>query len=251
MVKNNFILLLFLFAAFWGCNSENSSPQETENIVPSDTASSRFSFVLYDGLTKEIIPPVLSKLEDNYSRVINSLAPGQNIQVFTVKIWNDNEHFLDDMQKSLGVKYPGAAGYVYGRTEIRLLKRGDITQAALHEFCHCVSFYVNSTIGNNPRWLWEAIAIYEAGEFVNPKSLSYLVQGNFPTLLQLSVDVNQGSQIIYQLGYIIVDYIKSTWGGAKYIELIKTNGNIASTLGISTTQFEAGWKKFVQDKYLK
>lgn len=238
-------------AALMGCKSESPNQQDTEDIIPGDTVSSHFTFILYDGLTSDIIPPILSRLEDNYQRVTNDLVSGQTIQPVNVKIWNDNEHFLEDMQKSLGVKYPGATGYVYGRTEIRLLKRGDITQAALHEFSHCVSFYVNSTIGNNPRWLWEAIAIYEAGEFVNPKSLSYLVQGNFPTLAQLNIGVNDGAQLIYQLGYIIVEYIKSTWGADKYIGLIKANGNTAAALGISTAEFESGWKKFVQNKYLK
>ena len=53
----------------------------------------------------------------------------------------------------------------------------------------------NPRFGNNPRWFWETVALYENGEFVNPANLDYIVRGMFPTLQQLNVDPNGGTQI--------------------------------------------------------
>ena len=251
MQKILYIFFLFLLITLTGCSSDETTKPETENGNPQDLSSTHFSCVLYDGLSNSIVLPILSKLETNYNRVTNDLAPGVSINKTMVSIWNDNEHFLSDMQKALGVRYPGATGYVYGKSEIRILFWTGSPQDALHEFCHIVSLYVNNNFGNNPRWLWESAAVYEAGEFVDPKSLSYLVQGNFPTLAELNTDVNAGAQKIYQVGYIISEYIINTWGNTKYIELIKSSGNINTTLGITASQFESGWKQYVQNKYLK
>ena len=37
----------------------------------------------------------------------------------------------------------------------------------VHEFAHCVSLQVNPRIANNPRWLWESVAIYESRQSVD------------------------------------------------------------------------------------
>ena len=41
-----------------------------------------------------------------------------------------------------------------------------------HEFAHCVSLKINPAIGNNPRWLWQAVALYEANLPWDPSMLS-------------------------------------------------------------------------------
>ena len=65
---------------------------------------------------------------------------------------------------------------------------------------------MNPRFANNPRWFWETVALYENGEFVDPRSLDYVVRGAFPTLQQLNVDPNGGTQI-YQLGYVLGEFI--------------------------------------------
>jgi hypothetical protein len=109
---------------------------------------------------------------------------------------------------------------------------------------------VNSSIPNNPRWLWEAVAVYENNEFVDPRTLSYMVSGNYPTLEELNSDYNSGNHYIYSVGYILLEYINETWGMDKVIELIQTNGNIPLTLGIAVEGFESGWYLFIEEKYL-
>lgn len=232
------ILLLFSFA-----NTESNDL----NTVEIDTDN--FSFVLYDGLSQHKLASIQSKLSDNYVRVLGDFEITSMGKV-TVRIWSNEKNFLDDMERAIGRRYTGASGWVYSATDIRVLYRGNATgQIALHEFCHAASLVVNNRIGNNPRWLWEAVAIYEAGEFVDPKTLSYLVSDNYPTIVELSSDYNSGANKIYSVGYLLSEYIITNWDKGKFIGLIKSNGNIQETLGITTQEFEIGWKSFVKTKY--
>ncbi len=36
----------------------------------------------------------------------------------------------------------------------------------VHEMCNSVSLYVSPSFANNPRWLWESVALYENSELV-------------------------------------------------------------------------------------
>lgn len=240
-----FFILLF-GQLFTGCKNEAG----TNNTIPVIIEGEHFSYVLYNGLSQSILDPIKSKLEDNYSRLISDLEI-YSMDKVTVRIWENETQFLDDMEQAIGRRYSGAGGWVYSASDIRILYRSSNTsQIAFHEFCHAASLMVNSRIGNNPRWLWESVAIYESGEFIDPKTISYLVNGNFPTLAELNSDFSSiSSNKIYDVGYLVSEYIIFNWGRSKYLNLIKSNGNIQQTLEISAQQFEAGWKNFVISKY--
>ena len=109
---------------------------------------------------------------------------------------------------------------------------------------------VNSTISNNPRWLWEAVALYESNDFVNPNTLSYMVSGDYPTLDELNTDYNSSNHSIYQVGYVLLEYIVVTWGMDTVKDLIQNNGDLTDSLGLTTREFESGWYQFVEEKYL-
>jgi len=222
---------------------------ESNDLPPVEIDTDNFSFVLYDGLSQDKLASIQSKLSDNYVRVLGDFEITSMGKV-TVRIWSNEKNFLDDMERAIGRRYTGASGWVYSATDIRVLYRGNATgQIALHEFCHAASLVVNNRIGNNPRWLWEAVAIYEAGEFVDPKTLSYLVSGNYPTIAELNSDFNSGANKIYSVGYLLSEFIITTWDKSRYVGMIKSNGNIQETLGITTQEFESDWKKFVIAKY--
>jgi len=236
---------LLLIAALISCAKDADTNNGSQIIIE----ESNFIFVLHDGLTQSIIVPINTKLNDNYSRVLNDLEVS-SMNKISIKIWNNENNFLNDMEQAIGKRYQGASGWVYSSTDIRVLYQGSYTsQIALHEFCHAVSLVVNNTIGNNPRWLWEAVALYEAGEFVNPTTISYLVNGDFPTLAELNSDFNTGGNKIYSVGYLLSEFIITNWDKSRFVNLIKANGNIEQTLGISTLQFEEDWKSFVINKY--
>ena len=63
------------------------------------------------------------------------------------------------------------------------------------------------------------------------------------------VDPNGGSQI-YQLGYLLGEFIVSRYGGDAFIRLIQTNADLQGVLGVSNAEFEAAWRSFVRQKYL-
>lgn len=120
------------------------------------------------------------------------------------------------------------------------------TGGLVHEFSHCVSMHLNAAIANNPRWLWESVALWEAQQFTDPHTLSYMTAHQPPTLDQLN-DLNDTR--IYQVGYLIGEFVTTHWSQQKLRELILSNGNTVATLGISRAEFEAQWFAFVQGKY--
>ena len=208
-----------------------------------------FEFILYDGLNTSDILQISTTLEENRQRIIDDLLVSGMPKV-TVKIWADYDHFLNDMENDIGIRYTGATGYIFGSTESRLYFNNQVVVAAVHEFAHLVSMQVNMTIPNNPRWLWEAVALYENNEFVNPGTLSYMVSGDYPTLVELNADYNSSNHSIYQVGYVLLEYIVVTWGMNTVIELIKNNANLFSSLSLTAHQFESGWYRFVEERYL-
>lgn len=236
------IIIGLVFPAFFLFCSESSEPEYNLN-------NDRFDFILYDGLTTSQIINVKDSLENNYNRITSDLNV-TNMPKVTIKIWSNYDNFMQAMEDDIGVRYTGATGYIDNMSEFRIFYNGQVAGAAVHEFAHLVSMQVNGSIPNNPRWLWEAVALYENNEFVNPAALSYMVNGNYPTLEELNTDYNSSNQYIYSVGYILLEYIVDTWGMDNVISLIENNGNIPLLLGITVEEFESGWYDFVEQKYL-
>jgi len=187
------------------------------------------------------------RLENEYARVLQELGLS-SIPVISVRVWQDESAYFSELTRYFGVRY-GAVGYITGPAELRLLATAGLATNAVHEFVHAASMSVNARIPNNPRWFWETVAIYETGEFVDPRSLDYIVRGNFPTLQQLNVDPNGGSQI-YQLGFVLGEFIVSRWGRPAFLRLIETNADLPAVLGLSAAEFESAWQSYVRQRYL-
>jgi hypothetical protein len=153
------------------------------------------------------------------------------------------------MEELLGVRYAGADGYVYGAGEFHIRLVRDAAGNAVHEFSHVVSLNVNREFANNPRWLWEAVAIYEAQEFVDPKKVQYMVEGDYPTLSELNLGFGTGGNRIYSLGYILAEYVVEGWGMEALRGLIESNGNMISVLGVDIKEFENGWHEWLERKF--
>jgi hypothetical protein len=236
------IFVIILLCAFFHTCSESTQPEYNLN-------DDQFDFILYDGLTTSQVINVKNALENNYNRIAGDLKV-TNMPKVTVKIWSDYNNFMKAMEDDIGIRYLGATGYVYGMHELRIFYNGQVAVAAVHEFAHLVSMQVNSSIANNPRWLWEAVALYENNEFVDPRTLSYMVNGDYPTLEELNADYNSGNNYIYSVGYILIEYVVNTWGTDNVISLIENNGNIPGLLAITVQEFEYGWYEFVKQKYI-
>ena len=215
-----------------------------------------FDYVLYNGLTQADIEPISSQLNQHYQTVLVNLGV-QAMPVVTVRIWRDYEAFQAEQALALGQRYKGSMGYVTWakQPEIRLMYKTEAQSsvAVLHEFAHLVSLAVNSTIANNPRWLWESIALFEAGSMnVLPQSIDYLLARDFPTLAELNRGYNQAHEQrnIYQVGYVLAEYVVARWGRVALVNLVKNNGDVQQTLNVSTEEFESGWYDFIEKTYL-
>ena len=108
---------------------------------------------------------------------------------------------------------------------------------------------MNPTFGNNPRWLWESVALFENGEFVDPRTLGYMVQGRYPTLAALDADPSASRQV-YEVGYVIAEFIVARAGRDGLRALVRAHGQLPTIGFRAPSEFEAAWAAWVRDRYL-
>ena len=134
-----------------------------------------------------------------------------------------------------------ASGLVTGPGDIHVLSPNLASRwsyaegvvAIVHEFAHCASTRVNPAIANNPRWLWEAVALYEAGQIVDPRTLPYMTAHRPPSLSDLN---RIGNTAIYEVGGLMGEFIVETWGPAERRHLVRTGGALVAELGVDETR---------------
>jgi hypothetical protein len=169
-------------------------------------------------------------------------------RALTVRVWQDPTAWAAEVRRYFG-RAIDASGYVTGPDEIRVLAGPRLPRDATHELAHCVSLVLNPSIANNPRWLWESVALWENGELVDPRTLAYMVAGRPPTLEELNADVSAGRQV-YDVGYTIGEFVVWRGGNEALGRLVVSNGDTAGALGLSPRAFEEEWYAFVLEKYL-
>ena len=76
-----------------------------------------------------------------------------------------------------------------------------------------------------------------------------MAEGNFPSIAELNGDVGAGETRIYKVGYLLVEFMKASWGMPAVLELIRNGGDIPEAFGVSVAEFESLWKLFVAEKY--
>lgn len=210
-----------------------------------------FEFILHNDLSDRDVAHLHVALHDSRSTVLAALGLSDMPPV-TVQVWRDKVNYQDAMEQTLGMRAPGSRGYVTGPSEIRLLYHQMLSaqREAVHEFVHAATLALNPGFGNNPRWLWEAVAQYLAGEFVDPSTASQFQGGKCPSLETLNSPFDSGGAI-YRSGYLLGEFITASWSAAKLRQLISANGDIETILGITENDFETRWCGFVQSKYFK
>ncbi|MBF9018932.1 MULTISPECIES: hypothetical protein [unclassified Oceanispirochaeta] len=201
--KIRFSIILLLALLNFSCTNK-----QNENKKKIDVGN--FRYELFDDLSDWVVSDISEYLEKNYLRILEDLQI-KHIPKTTIKIWFNEENFLEIQEMSIGNRYPGSTGYI-NNNEICILYTGNNTaETALHEFAHLVSLKINPELDNNPRWLWEAIAIYESNcPRLEPSRFSQLSVENYPTLSDLNTDFNS-SQTIYDIGYTLTEFILYKW----------------------------------------
>jgi hypothetical protein len=204
--------------------------------------------IFYTILDDTNIKEISDSLENGYPKITSHLRSGDLGIV--------NVHFYENIAGIIKA-FPDfpvwAVGQAISVSEIHMISPNDPKQDyqtmirnTKHEFAHCVSMKINSTIGNNPRWLWESIALYEANFPWDPHMLPYLVSQKPPSLKELNEFSNPK---VYEVGYFIAQFITETYGTTALKSLVQNNGNLKDTLKIEDEEFTKQWFAFVKKKY--
>ncbi|HOX49033.1 MAG TPA: hypothetical protein PLG14_07570 [Spirochaetales bacterium] len=227
-----------------GCARPGPRPPET--LVSKDGA---YIVVIHEGVEAEEAKSVLEALEAQAPRIKADLGVSDPVP-YSVHLRGSVGEYLEVMRGLIGGVFPGSTGYAAGRHRAEILLTPLAAQDAVHEYAHSVSLAWARNWHNKPRWLWEAVALYEAGELVDPRSLPYLSEGEFPSLAELDEDYNSSDHRIYEVGYLLLDFLRARWGMEKVKELVRSTGDIEGVLGVAEEDFERDWAAFVRKKYL-
>jgi hypothetical protein len=199
-----------------------------------------------DAVPQGVLQDVAAALERELPRFQSDLQVAAT-RPFNVRVFQDEAAWFAEVQRYFGRRIE-TSGYVTGPDELRVLAGPRVARNATHELAHCVSLYLNPTIANNPRWLWESVALYENGELVDPRGLDYMVAGRPPTLAELDADVTT-SRRVYEVGYTIGEFVVARDGQAALVRLVQANGDTSAVLGLSPQAFVDEWFAFVRERY--
>lgn len=203
---------------------------------------------LYSAIDSISVDTIAMDMEKNYKKIRNDFKL-KYIPNITVRIYPGLESF------HMGINFPNAPDQVlataFGKDDIRMVspnnagpERWMFAYAAPHEFTHCVHLNIDYS-PNNPRWLWEGVAQYEARWFFNPNELEIIKKKEFPAL----VDLNNGME--YMLGFVIIEAIKDLWGFDTVISLIKKQGDVQKVLHIDEKLFDEKVFEHIYKKYIQ
>lgn len=214
-------------------------------------SSAHFLF-RHTSLDTATIAQTAATVESNVARITASLGVADTLRV-TVTLYADRAAMQEAVRPVAGTLPSFASGLVTGPDQIHIMSPnlGNVwtydraVTSIVHEFAHTVSLRVNPTFANNPRWLWESVALYEAGQFVDPRGLSYMTSGQPPTFEQLNAIEDTR---VYGVGYVIAEFIVTTWGEAGLIALVRQNGNPVA-VGATAEEFRGRWLTFLRDRY--
>ena len=221
-----------------------------------------FHYVSQDSSSAQEISVVL---ENNYERVLSDFGlKGLNDPIH-VEIYPNIENY------HFAIGNPEApdsdAGMAVDNSVFKMVSpgnpgsyhtRGSMLKAAVHEFAHCVHYNFierledeeQTKIGNEKEapWLFEALACYEANQFYNPAKFEYLTNGDYPSIQELN-EVEQNGKI-YDIGFVLIQFIQVIWGKEGVLNLVRQNGNIAAAFAINETEFEKQFFAYLKKEYM-
>ncbi len=243
-----FSILLLLFALIINL------PESKDEIK-----TQHFTFIFSNSIDRSKISDLANALENNYLRISNELEtiPADNIET---NIYAQRWRYIK------ATKNWGASGNIEGVSKLHFIDQAwsedDIKKIAVHEFTHTVvlkllidqeihplSKSFDQKFSTFPTWLWEGISVYEAGQFIDPKTLPYLNNEKYPNLSELNNRLKGGK--IYSCGYTLIEYILIKYGRPKLIGLIQNYGDLKNVFNVTEDQFCKDWHEFVKEKYLK
>ena len=184
---------------------------------------------------------VIDALESSYARISANLqaTPDQPFNVYLYSGW---------LRYAKATGNWGASGSAEGSGKLHLsASQPDGEKAevvAVHEFVHSVTLKLllshtpqplnvadfDRKFTKFPVWLWEAIAVYEANQFLHPNRLHFISKTSYPSLADLS-NRKQGGKI-YKVGYTVIEYILAEHGRDALVKLVLAYGDTNVLTGL-------------------
>jgi hypothetical protein len=220
----------------------------TDSLLTLMKSTEHFTF-LYGEIDSLSIRQLVIRLEDDYHRILSDFGL-KSLPNTKVRVYPNKEAF------HRGINFPSAPDEVlataFGKDDFRMTSPSSVNRedSALllkmvtHEFTHCVHLNIDYS-PNNPRWLWEGVANYEAGYFVNPAEIEVVKNKTFPPLSAL----NNGLE--YELGYVIIEAIKEMWSFDKVVELMRKRGDTLAVFDVAQNDFENKVYQHIYRKYIE
>jgi hypothetical protein len=219
-----------------------------------------FTVLFSSSIDTAKIDTLANALERNYLRIGDDLktTPSNNIET---NVYAQRWRYIK------ATKNWGGSGNIKGISKLHFVEQAwgenDSKKVAIHEFTHTVTLKLlidqetqpldpknfDKKFSTFPTWLWEAVSVYEAEQFVDPKTLPFLNNGQYPGISELNNRLKGGK--IYSCGYTIIEYILFKYGQDNFINLIKNYGDLKRTYNVTADEFCKGWYEFVKEKYLK
>jgi hypothetical protein len=240
-----------LLAVIGGCGGTGPTPSSTP-VIAGSYASAHFAFQ-YTTLDAGNIATIAAAVESQYARIIADLGVGAMPTVH-VTLYLDHAAMVAATQAVADFIPASASGLVTAEDQIHLMSPNApawgpfdrMLSNLVHELAHCVSLHVNPRIANNPRWLWESVAIYESGQSVDLRTVGYMTALAPPSFESLNSFDNSR---VYEVGYSIGEFVVSRWGQRALRDLITGNGDTAAVLHLSLADFHRDWFAFVRERY--
>lgn len=219
---------------------------EMDSLLVSSKSTEHFQF-MYSLTDSKSVDSIAVDFEKNYKKILDDLKLKEMPRV-TVRIYPGLESFHK------GINFPGAPNNIlataFGKDDLRMVSPENagpegwmLSHVAPHEFTHCVHLNIDYA-PNNPTWLWEGLAQYEAQWFFNPADLEFIRNKEFPSF----VDLHSG--LDYMLGYVIIEAIKDIWGFDTVLSLLKSRGDTELVLNRDQKSFERKIYEHIYAKYV-
>jgi hypothetical protein len=235
-----------------GCGGTASVGPTPSGIAPEFRLHSSTHFQIHYTAIDTNVATIADRLEAQYPRITASLDVTMTpaIDIF---LYPDRPSFTSAVSAVIGPLPSFATGAITGSTRVHILSPNlssvwsfdDGITNTVHESAHCISMALNPTIANNPRWLWESVAIFEAGQVVDPRAVTELRS----TTLTLAALNSFETTTIYRVGYVLAEFITAVWGRTGLVSLIEANGNIDRVFQINEQVFLERWRTFLRDRY--
>jgi hypothetical protein len=208
----------------------------------------------YKEIDRDIIYAYALAVESEYDRITNAYV-GHKIPVVHVYVQPSvKEHHAETNRRK-------NANFTYGMTSVGTVIGSDLILIAspkspdnphpyngmikviVHEFVHIATRVINPNL--RAQWLSEGVACYDSNQFALKDFNGMYAKGNLPGINGLVFGIE------YSMGYVLTDFIINNWGREGLNNLIKNDGDILSTFGISVIEFENQWHQYIRDKYIK